>query len=55
MSDHDFFEGVRCLLFDKGSSPKWKHNSIFEVTDSEVDIYFEQLPDYLELKLPEDV
>ena len=32
----EFFEGVRALLIDKDKSPRWKHSTVDQVTDQEV-------------------
>ncbi len=37
----DFREGVRALLVDKTKDPDWQHGEVSEVTDSEVQSYFE--------------
>ena len=42
MNDTDFFEGVRANLVDKDKNPQWKHKSVFEVPDEEVNKYFEK-------------
>lgn len=38
----EFFEGVRALLVDKDKNPKWKHDSVFEVTREEVNYFFDR-------------
>lgn len=41
--DHtEFFEGVRALLVDKDKNPQWKHKSILDVTQDEVEWFFNQ-------------
>jgi enoyl-CoA hydratase/carnithine racemase len=45
LEGRDFAEGVRALLIDKDKSPVWRPATISEVTASEVDRYFEPLPD----------
>ena len=40
MEHTEFFEGVRALLVDKDKSPKWRHASIPEVTQDEIDWFF---------------
>ncbi len=49
MDGNDFYEGVRALLIDKDKSPKWSHQSISDVTKSEVEAYFSPLEQELEL------
>jgi hypothetical protein len=44
MQGNDFFEGVRCMLIDKNAKPKWSHKSIYEVPESDVNKFFEELP-----------
>ena len=36
----DTFEGIRALLIDKDKNPKWKHNSIADVKNEEVEKLF---------------
>jgi enoyl-CoA hydratase len=36
----EFFEGVRALLIDKDRRPRWRHRSLEEVTDEEVEAMF---------------
>lgn len=37
---HDFQEGVRAVVVDKDNAPSWKHSSVTEVLDSEVNSLF---------------
>ncbi|GAB3715479.1 enoyl-CoA hydratase/isomerase family protein [Mariniluteicoccus flavus] len=42
LADHfrrepDFLEGVRCQLVDRGDTPTWRHASLAEVSDAEVE------------------
>lgn len=50
MRHTEFFEGVRALLIDKDKAPKWKHASVAEVTQQEINWFFEQ-PDTLNLDI----
>jgi enoyl-CoA hydratase len=43
MAGHDFFEGIRALLVDKDRKPRWQHESLQAVSDTEVARYFESL------------
>ena len=43
MQGHDFFEGIRALLVDKDSAPRWQHASLAEVSAAEVAGYFASL------------
>ncbi|MCL4138551.1 UNVERIFIED_CONTAM: hypothetical protein GTU68_009580 [Idotea baltica] len=43
-ADHDFYEGVRALLKDRDNSPKWKPDSLDQVTHQVIQKYFSNLP-----------
>ena len=43
LAGHDFFEGIRATLVDKDNAPRWRPNSLADVTDSAVDGYFAPL------------
>ena len=42
MEHTEFFEGVRALLVDKDKSPKWKHASLADVSQDEINWFFER-------------
>lgn len=50
MRHTEFFEGVRALLIDKDKTPKWKHASVLDVTQQEINWFFDQ-PDTLNLDI----
>jgi enoyl-CoA hydratase len=43
MAGHDFFEGIRALLVAKDQHPRWQHQGLAAVTESEVASYFTSL------------
>jgi len=45
MENPDFFEGVRATIVDKDGQPKWKHATVEDVTDAEVQAFFAPLDD----------
>jgi 3-hydroxyisobutyryl-CoA hydrolase len=45
----DFFEGLRALLIDKDRNPQWSAASLSEVTDEQVDEFFQPRDDDLNL------
>ncbi|XP_073942625.1 3-hydroxyisobutyryl-CoA hydrolase, mitochondrial-like isoform X2 [Choristoneura fumiferana] len=47
---HNLREGVRALLIDRDNKPQWMPATLAEVTDDEVNSYFERLPEHMELK-----
>jgi enoyl-CoA hydratase/carnithine racemase len=40
---HDFFEGIRCTVIDKGDQPAWTPADLAGVTQADVDAYFAPL------------
>lgn len=47
----DLREGARAVLIEKDFKPKWSRKSIYDVTDEDVERFFQQLPDEEELSL----
>ena len=37
MEHGDFLEGIRAQIIDKDRNPKWRHSSLDDVTDDEVE------------------
>jgi enoyl-CoA hydratase/carnithine racemase len=44
LSGHDFYEGIRAAIVDKGDTPRWKPASLERVDEKAIDAYFEPLP-----------
>lgn len=40
-SKEDVYEGIRAQLIDKDRNPKWKYSSIFNISQADIDYYFE--------------
>ncbi|ESX24999.1 enoyl-CoA hydratase/isomerase family protein [Mesorhizobium sp. LSJC264A00] len=49
LAGHDFYEGIRAAIVDKGSTPQWRPASLAEVDAASVDAYFAPLERELEL------
>lgn len=45
VAGHDFYEGVRAAIIDKGGAPKWQPADLAGVGDADVDAYFAPLGD----------
>lgn len=45
LAGHDFYEGIRAVLVDKGATPEWKPSRIEDVDPADIDRYFETLGD----------
>ncbi|RWC98510.1 MAG: enoyl-CoA hydratase/isomerase family protein, partial [Mesorhizobium sp.] len=43
LAGHDFYEGIRAAIIDKGSTPQWRPAGIDDVSAAEVDAYFAPL------------
>jgi enoyl-CoA hydratase len=41
----DFSEGVRALLVDRDQQPRWRHNTLTDVSPAEVEAVLAPLPD----------
>ncbi|TGQ41140.1 enoyl-CoA hydratase/isomerase family protein [Mesorhizobium sp. M00.F.Ca.ET.216.01.1.1] len=50
LAGHDFYEGIRAAIIDKGSTPQWRPASLDAVSAADVDAYFAPLGER-ELKL----
>lgn len=44
LAGHDFYEGIRAAVVDKGSKPQWRPAALDEVSDDAIDAYFAPLP-----------
>jgi enoyl-CoA hydratase len=42
---HDFYEGVRAVIIDKGSEPRWQPASLAEVDRAAIEGHFAGLGD----------
>lgn len=47
----DFYEGVRAVLVEKDNKPNWNPAKLEDVTDAQIQAYFENLPYQEELQL----
>ena len=45
MAGHDFYEGIRAMLIDRGRKPQWHPTSLAKVAESIVNTYFVPLGD----------
>ena len=43
LQGHDFFEGIRAAIIDKGSSPKWRPATLDAVDPAAIEGYFAPL------------
>ncbi|MGB3389766.1 MAG: enoyl-CoA hydratase/isomerase family protein, partial [Pseudaminobacter sp.] len=44
VAGHDFYEGIRAVLIDKGSTPVWRPATLDDLDPAEIDAYFAPLP-----------
>jgi len=49
LAGHDFYEGIRAVIIDKGSTPQWRPSDIEDVSVADIDAYFAPLAQELEL------
>ena len=45
LAGHDFYEGIRAAIVDKGSKPRWRPDSLDAVDAADVESYFAPLPE----------
>ncbi|RVD42917.1 enoyl-CoA hydratase/isomerase family protein, partial [Mesorhizobium sp. M8A.F.Ca.ET.023.02.2.1] len=45
LAGHDFYEGIRAAIIDKGSKPQWRPAKIDAVAEADVEAYFAPLGD----------
>ena len=45
LAGHDFYEGIRAAIIDKGSKPQWRPAGLDAVSETDVDAYFAPLGD----------
>ncbi|TIV76314.1 MAG: enoyl-CoA hydratase/isomerase family protein, partial [Mesorhizobium sp.] len=45
LAGHDFYEGIRAAIINKGSTPQWRPASLDEVSAADIDAYFAPLGD----------
>ncbi|ODT06555.1 MAG: 3-hydroxyisobutyryl-CoA hydrolase [Mesorhizobium sp. SCN 65-20] len=43
LAGHDFYEGIRAAIIDKGSKPNWRPSRLEDVDPADIDSYFEPL------------
>jgi enoyl-CoA hydratase/carnithine racemase len=43
LQGHDFYEGIRAAIIDKGSTPQWQPSSLEEIDPADIDAYFAPL------------
>ncbi|TIW88294.1 MAG: enoyl-CoA hydratase/isomerase family protein, partial [Mesorhizobium sp.] len=46
LAGHDFYEGIRAAIIDKGSKPQWRPAKIDAVAEADVEAYFAPLGDW---------
>jgi enoyl-CoA hydratase len=44
LKGHDFYEGIRAAVIDKGDTPKWRPATLAEIDESAIEAYFAPLP-----------
>jgi hypothetical protein len=43
LKGHDFYEGIRAAIIEKGSTPQWRPDTLEAVANEEVEHYFASL------------
>src|SRR6185437_2127116 len=43
VAGHDFYEGVRATIIDKDGTPRWQPATLAEVSDADIDAYFQPI------------
>ena len=43
LAGHDFYEGIRAVIIDKGSTPQWRPAKLDDVSAAYIDAYFAPL------------
>uniref|UniRef100_A0A6G1SQS4 3-hydroxyisobutyryl-CoA hydrolase, mitochondrial n=1 Tax=Aceria tosichella TaxID=561515 RepID=A0A6G1SQS4_9ACAR len=51
LENTEFYEGVRAVLLEKDNKPKWNPAKLEDVKESDINAYFEPLPNNMELHL----
>ena len=41
---HDFYEGIRAAIIDKGDTPRWQPATLADIDEKAIDAYFDPLP-----------
>jgi len=44
LAGHDFYEGIRAAIIDKGDTPRWQPATLAEIDEKAIDAYFDPLP-----------
>jgi hypothetical protein len=50
-TEPNFAEGVRCVLIDKGSVPKWSHQTIEDLNEDDANRYLLPLSSFEKLNI----
>jgi hypothetical protein len=45
LDGHDFYEGIRAAIIDKGDTPRWQPPTLADVDPADIDRYFAPLGD----------
>ncbi|WP_367715000.1 enoyl-CoA hydratase/isomerase family protein [Nitratireductor sp. GISD-1A_MAKvit] len=44
LAGHDFYEGIRAALVEKGTTPRWKPDALDDLSAGDIEAYFAPLP-----------